>query len=428
MSSFGTTSLVEIGNQYALEIGGSGPILKYGGTPIVEGQISPWSLVGAEQTAGGYEVAWQLGNGFAIWTTDSNGNFVSNSGAIAGNSAALESFETSFHQDLNGDGTIGFPVIESFGTTSLVEIGNQYALEIGGSGPILKYGGTPIVEGQISPWSLVGAEQTAGGYEVAWQLGNGFAIWTTDSNGNFVSNSGAMAGNSAALESFETSFHQDLNGDGVIGVPPSGSAPVVISDVTTDLVDNTVVVANRTLQDQPQHLVSKHNDDMGNCEGLVVEGGRKDVSMDFADWHLAIEASPADPSATQLNNVDFRSIEPAHIPSPAQQSLLLSVGGSDNDTFVFKSVMVNGVAWNTMSSYAIELDQFSNTANTNQVSSNPSQAQQPEPVLEAASGRHHAVTGLDDPFHQADVPIVGHHASNVLEAHLFGHDGYNFLI
>ena len=28
-----------------------------------------------------------------------------------------------------------------------------------------------------------------------------------------------MSGTSAALESLETSFHQDLNGDGVIGVP-----------------------------------------------------------------------------------------------------------------------------------------------------------------------------------------------------------------
>ena len=153
------------------------------------------------KTAGGYEVAWQLGNGFAIWTTDSNGNFVSNSGALAGNSAALESFETSFHQDLNGDGTIGFPVIEFYGTTSLVEIGNQYALEIGGSGPILKYGGTPIVEGQISPWSPVGAEQTAGGYEAPGNWATASPSGPPTTTVIIVSNSGAMAGNSAALES-----------------------------------------------------------------------------------------------------------------------------------------------------------------------------------------------------------------------------------
>jgi Ca2+-binding RTX toxin-like protein len=33
-----------------------------------------------------------------------------------------------------------------------------------------------------------------------------------------------VAGNSTALESLETTFHQDLNGDGVIGVPPVQTA------------------------------------------------------------------------------------------------------------------------------------------------------------------------------------------------------------
>ena len=43
-----------------------------------------------------------------MWSTDSNGNYLSNLiGAVAGNSTALEDFETIFNQDLNGDGTIG---------------------------------------------------------------------------------------------------------------------------------------------------------------------------------------------------------------------------------------------------------------------------------------------------------------------------------
>ena len=48
---------------------------------------------------------------------------------MSGTSTALQSFETSFQQDLNGDGTIGPPapppptVIEGFGSTSLVEVG-----------------------------------------------------------------------------------------------------------------------------------------------------------------------------------------------------------------------------------------------------------------------------------------------------------------
>ncbi len=57
-------------------------------------------------------------------------------------------------------------------------------------------------------------------------------IWDTDSNGYETANPiGIVSGNSPALEALEPSFHQDLNGDGVIGVPsgtslgPSGTAP-----------------------------------------------------------------------------------------------------------------------------------------------------------------------------------------------------------
>ena len=62
-------------------------------------------------------------------------------------------------------------------------------------------------------------EQTAGGYEVAFEdaATDQFSIWNTDSNGNFLSFA-VYAGSSTALETLETSFQQDLNGDGVIGV------------------------------------------------------------------------------------------------------------------------------------------------------------------------------------------------------------------
>ena len=60
--------------------------------------------------ASGYDVAWKIpgADQYTVWSTDSNGNYIANIiGAVSGNSIALESLETSFHQDLNGDGTIG---------------------------------------------------------------------------------------------------------------------------------------------------------------------------------------------------------------------------------------------------------------------------------------------------------------------------------
>ena len=47
-------------------------------------------------------------------------NYITNlASGISANSAALEGFETIFHQDLNGDGSIGVTttVIETFGST-----------------------------------------------------------------------------------------------------------------------------------------------------------------------------------------------------------------------------------------------------------------------------------------------------------------------
>ena len=93
---------------------------------------------------------------------------------MPGASGALELLETSFHQDLNGDGVIGVPgtVIEAIGSTSLVEVGNHFFLDniSTGTGPSLKYGGTDYVAGQFGGWAPIGTEQTASGYEVAWKM------------------------------------------------------------------------------------------------------------------------------------------------------------------------------------------------------------------------------------------------------------------
>ncbi|MDT4743850.1 protease, partial [Bradyrhizobium sp. WYCCWR 12699] len=194
----------------------TGPEFSYQGSPVTQGQIA-WTLMGVEAITGGYEVAWKSGAQFTIWYTDGNGNYTSNAGLLAASSNALESFETSFHQDLNGDGVIGIPagvsgtVIESFGATSLVQVGSNYFFNPvgGGTGPEFSYQGSPVTQGQIA-WTLMGVEAITGGYEVAWKSGTQFTIWYTDGNGNYTSNAGLLAASSNALKSFETSFHQDL--------------------------------------------------------------------------------------------------------------------------------------------------------------------------------------------------------------------------
>jgi 20S proteasome alpha/beta subunit len=220
----GSTSLTQVANNFYLTSGGSGPSLKASGVAVVAGQFGALAPIGAEQIAGGYEVAWKnsAADQYTVWTTDLNGNYLSNpTGALSGTSIALKLLEPGFHQDLNGDGRIGVvtTVIEAAGSTSLTRLDDNFCLYSGGSGPSLKFSGADVLAGQFGGFAPIGAEQIAGGYEVAWKISGAdqYTVWTTDVNGNYITNIiGVVSGASIALKSLEASFHQDLNGDGVI--------------------------------------------------------------------------------------------------------------------------------------------------------------------------------------------------------------------
>ena len=120
-------------------------------------------------------------------------------------------------------------MIESFGSTSLVQVGNNfYFYPVGGSsGPLFKYGGSAGRGRAVCSGAIIGAEKTASGYQVALRIAGAdqYTVWNTDSNGNVVSNGTGgvvVSGSSSVLKSLEPSFHQDLNGDGMIG---SAAAP-----------------------------------------------------------------------------------------------------------------------------------------------------------------------------------------------------------
>jgi hypothetical protein len=206
----------------------------YGGAPLTVGEFA-WTPIGAEQTSIGYEIALKNAatGQYTIWITDSGGNVAYDpTGSLSGSSATLEAYETSFHQDLNGDGVIGIPAttIEAFGSTSLVQAGNNYFLDSvsTGTGPEVMYGGAPLTVGEFA-WTPIGAEQTSIGYEIALKNAatGQYTVWIADSGGNVAYDaSGVLSGSSAALEAYETSFHQDLNGDGVIGIPATTSTVI----------------------------------------------------------------------------------------------------------------------------------------------------------------------------------------------------------
>src|SRR5258708_3576796 len=143
---------------------------------------------------------------------------------------------------MRGDGFTGVMtfVIQTGGSTSLTEVGSNFFLYDGGTGPALKYSGAAVVAGQFGGWVPIGAEHTTGGYDVAWKMPDAdqFTVWSTDSKGNYISNlTRTVSGGSAVLESLETIFHQDLNGDATIGIPSSPASPTLaFAGASTDTV------------------------------------------------------------------------------------------------------------------------------------------------------------------------------------------------
>ena len=240
IEAFGSTQLSQVGSNYYLSTGGvSGPSIKFSGAAIVQGQFGNWTPIAAEQSQGGYSVVLKFGSAdqYLVWNIDGNGNYISNTAAVSGSSPSLTALEQSFHQDLNGDGTLSsavVTVIEAFGSTQLSQVGANYLLSTGGaSGPAIKFNGAAIGQGQFGSWTPIAAEQTASGYSVVLKNGTAdqYLVWSTDSNGNYISNTAAVNGSASSLVALESSFHQDLNGDGTIsslfaaiaGMPP-GSA------------------------------------------------------------------------------------------------------------------------------------------------------------------------------------------------------------
>jgi serralysin len=143
-------------------------------------------------------------------------------------------------------------LIQTDGFTSLVQAGNIYELNPvgGGTGPTLKYLGAAVTVGQEVGWTPIGAVETAGGYDVAWKNPTSglYTVWTTDSNGNYISNSANVAGSDIALENFETVFNQDLNSDGVIGIYAPPGTTLQISTPLAGALGSTTIGAGATLE------------------------------------------------------------------------------------------------------------------------------------------------------------------------------------
>jgi predicted outer membrane repeat protein len=229
IESAGNTKLVkDTSNKYFTQIGTATPIaIKNGGQQIYQNIYAGWQTLAAETVNGNNQVLWKntSGNFLHLWKLDANWNWVSSEGQWALNSPEALGKEAIFGIDANGDGKIGYGIIEATGnTTFLKDAANKYFTQIGTATPIaIKNGGQQIYQDIYPGWQTLAAETVNGNNQVLWKntSGNYLHIWNLDSNWNWVSSEGQWALNSAEALGKEAIFGVDANGDGKIGNPSS---------------------------------------------------------------------------------------------------------------------------------------------------------------------------------------------------------------
>lgn len=113
-------------------------------------------------------------------------------------------------------------VVEQEGATTLIQVGSGWIMTpIGASaGPQLG-GARPFVAGDVGAWTPIAVEAAETGFVVVLKNGaaDQYSVWNTDADGNYLWTAiGTVVGYDDAIESRETLFRQDLNGDGTIGL------------------------------------------------------------------------------------------------------------------------------------------------------------------------------------------------------------------
>ena len=241
IESNGSMSLLTDGTDYFLQPNGGAAVeLSYNGAPVVAGEFAQYGYnapIAATQTANGYEVAWKTTSGdqYQIWTIDSSGNETSI--PFVGSGAQVESYEASFNDDLNGDGTIGVLVAPTIAGT----VGGQTTTSEAPAKPFAH-----VTIGDANAGATDTLTITLGGAGGTLADGSGFSGLTSVGSGVYalsgtapaitseldalVFNPNAGAPNTSSMTTFTLSDQSS-----------AGGAPVI--DNTTSVIDSDAAVA-----------------------------------------------------------------------------------------------------------------------------------------------------------------------------------------
>ncbi|MCA6117927.1 hypothetical protein J6524_24060, partial [Bradyrhizobium sp. WSM 1738] len=216
---------------------------------------------------------------------------------------------------------------------SLAQVGDSYQLNSsGGTNLVLKMDGTAWVADKTG-WAAIGVEQTANGYLVAWKFAgqDKYSVWNTDKNGNYVSHAiGVVSGNSKTLTSFEPSFQQDLNGDGVIGASKSVSLTNMYKNSSDIVTIKGVADANSQIK------LYDGNTSIGKVTAAADGTWSFQTSSAVSDTVHTYTAKQIDSSGQVVGtsgSAILGSTASNTLKSTSGNDIL--VGGGQSDTFVF---------------------------------------------------------------------------------------------
>ena len=199
-------------------------------------------------------------------------------------------------------------MIESFGSTQLTQVGNNYIFNNGGPSVTLKFANAAVFTGQFGAWTPIGVEQTSNGYTVVLKIPgtDQYTVWLTDNNGNYQSSIVIASGADPKLTSLESTFHQDLNGNGVI----SSAAATIVGSGSTSPVQSTVALDDKKPGFDAVHFLGESNGEGWHFRTLPQSGDAGISTLGDVASHLLSEL--LNNAQTSRQSTTFTTADGAH--------------------------------------------------------------------------------------------------------------------
>jgi hypothetical protein len=133
-------------------------------------------------------------------------------------------------------------------------------------------------------------------------------VWSTDSSGNYISHIiSATAGNDYALESTETTFNQDLNGDGVVGLYAAPGTTLQINESLAGPSGSTSIGTGATLELQGADSASVTF--LGSTGTLQVDNA---VTFSGQIFNFTGNGSLSGSDQIDLRDINYNSVRDAY--------------------------------------------------------------------------------------------------------------------